>query len=352
MKKFRILSIDGGGLRGVVPITILKKLETLTGKPVWKNFDLIAGTSTGGLLACALTMPKERQSQLQSEKYSLDDLMAMYLNRGCEIFTPPKGLKRLLGSVVGAFSPVFSDEGIHKVFADVCGDARLNEALTPILVSTYDLNNNKPLFFKSRSARQNPEQNIRIYDIARATSAGPTYLPAYELIYPNGTDHPKRLCIDGGVFINNPSMAALAELSKHHMAYHFNESEEDIDYDNVFVMSVGTGTYSGKISAEEAKNKGKLFWATRIADVMMRGVNQTTDYAMKEMMAQGNYIRLSIDIKDEKHSEMSRAEKETADYLITETHQQVLNNEALMNDWHLWLLKSGLINNHSSPVMM
>lgn len=352
MKKFRILSIDGGGLRGVVPITILKKLEALTGEPVWKNFDLIAGTSTGGLLACALTMPKDRQPQLQSEKYSLDDLMAIYLNRGSEIFPPPNGLKRILGSADGAFSPVFSDEGIHKVFTDVCGEARLNEALTPILVSTYDLNNNVPLFFKSRSAKQNPDQNIRIYDIARATSAGPTYLPAYELTYPNGNDHPKRLCIDGGVFINNPSMAALAELSKHHKAYHFNENDEDIDYDNVYVMSIGTGTYSGKITAEDAKNKGKLFWATRIADVMMRGVNQTTDYAMKEMMTSSNYIRLSIDIKEEKHSEMSRAEKETSDYLIAETQAQVLSNESLMNDWRMWLLKSGLINDHSDPVMM
>lgn len=345
MKKFRILSIDGGGLRGVVPLTILKKVEELTGKPIWQSFDLIAGTSTGGLIASALTIPKDKTDKSKGAKYTLDDLMKIYLQRGQEIFPPPDDfLERMFKPADGTLHPMFSDKGIEKVFTDVCGDARMNDALTDIMISTYDLANNAPLFFKTRSSRRNTNQNILIYEIARATSVGPTYLPAFELYYPNDNDYPQRLCIDGGVFINNPSMGALAEFSKNHADYGYGKAEEDINYEDVFVLSVGTGSYAGQITAEEAKNKGKLFWATRISDIMMRGVNKTTDYEMMQMMETGNYLRLSIDIHVEEFSEMSRADSKASDYLIKETYKQVIDKSDKMEELKKLLHKAELLN--------
>src|ERR1044072_1561700 len=203
MSVFRILSIDGGGLRGVVPLTILKKVEELTGQPIWKSFDLIAGTSTGGLIASALTIP--RSPEEKEAKYSLDDILNVYLNRGQEIFPPRKTkIGKLFETADDLVNPKFSDKGIARVFTDVCGNARLNDSLTEIMVCTSDLTNNVPLFFKTRSSRRNPAQNILVYEACRATSAGPTYLPAFELTYPNGNEKPNRLCIDGGVYVNNP----------------------------------------------------------------------------------------------------------------------------------------------------
>lgn len=345
MATFKILSIDGGGLRGVVSLTILKKIEELTGKPIWQSFDLIAGTSTGGLIASALTIPKEKGNKNAGSKYTLDDLMKIYLQRGQEIFPPPHNkLEEWLKPADGTLHPMFEEDGIKKVFEDVCGNSRMNDALTHIMVCSYDLANNAPLFFKTRSSQKNENQNILIYEIARATSAGPTYLPAFELYYPNDKEFPQRLCIDGGVFINNPSMGALSEFSKNHEEYGFGKANEDITYEDVFVLSIGTGTYSGQITAEEAKNKGKLFWATRISDIMMRGVNKTTDYEMQEMMVPGNYLRLSIDIKEEEFSEMSRADNKAADYLIKQTMEQVIENDKKMNDLSLLLKKAGLLN--------
>jgi uncharacterized protein len=344
MAVFKILSIDGGGLRGVVPLTLLKKVEEFTGKPVWKSFDLIAGTSTGGLLASALTIPKDRNDKNAGAVHSLDSLMKVYLERGKEIFPPPGFFGKMFGPADGALSPMFKEDGIKKVFLDVCKDARLTEALTEIMVCAYDLNNNVPIFFKSRSAKKNPAQNISIYEIARATSAGPTYLPAFELNYPNGQEKPERLCIDGGVFINNPSMGALSEFSKNHCEYGFGKEHEDIDYDQVFVLSIGTGTFSGQIRADEAKHKGKLFWATRISDVMMRGVNRTTDYEMNEMMVPGNYLRLTINIEKEEFAEMSRADKAASDYLISETKRQILSKDEKIEELKRFLEKAGLMD--------
>jgi len=343
MAKFRILSIDGGGLRGVVPLTILKKVEELTGKPIWQSFDLIAGTSTGGLIASALTIPKG--GVFQKNKYGLDDVLSIYLNRGQEIFPPRRNVfGKIIGGANATINPKFSDKGIAKVFHDVCGEARMADCLTNIMLCTYDLTNNVPLFFKSRISRVSPEQNALIYDACRATSAGPTYLPAYEFFYPNGKENPDRLCIDGGVYVNNPSLSALSEFSRHNEGYGYTGVDGDIDYDDVFVLSIGTGTYSGRITASEAKNKGELFWATRISDVMMRGVNRTTDYEMTEMMKTGNYLRLTIDIKVEEFSEMTRADDKAANYLIDETHQQVLNVYETMNDLRRFLGKGGFLD--------
>lgn len=314
MNKFRILSIDGGGLRGVVPLTILKHIEELTGKPVWQSFDLIAGTSTGGLIACALTIPKDPANKNEGSRYSLDDVM----------------------------NPRFSDRGIAKVFRDVCGESRMNDALTHIMVSAYDLNNNCPLFFKTRSSLKEHHQNILIYDVCRATSAGPTYLPAYELHYPKGNENPQRLCIDGGVFINNPSLGALAEFLKNQQGYGFSGNE--IDQKDIHVLSIGTGSYSGQITARQAKHKGEVFWASHISDIMMRGVNKTTHYEMQELMPEGNYLRMTIDIHDKKYSEMSRADEETYRYLIDQTNKQVLNNGEKMRELNSFLAKAGLLN--------
>jgi len=347
MSTFKILSIDGGGLRGVVPLTILKHVEELTGKPIWQSFDLIAGTSTGGLLASALTIPKS--PGIREAKYTLNDILNVYLNRGQEIFPPRKTkLGEWLEAVDDTLHPKFKADGIAKVFGDVCGDARIKDSLTDIMICTYDLTNNLPLFFKSRLGKCSQEQNVSIYDACRATSAGPTYLPAYEFNYPNGKEKSNRLCIDGGVYVNNPAMAALSEFSKHHAEYGYGTADKDIDYNDVFVLSVGTGTYAGQITPAQAKSKGEIFWATRITDVMMRGVNRTTDYEMNEMMETGNYLRLTIDIKEEAFSEMSRADKAVSDYLIDQTRIQVLNDATQMGAMKDILVKMGALQSLSA----
>ncbi|MGZ4033482.1 MAG: patatin-like phospholipase family protein [Bacteroidia bacterium] len=330
MRKFRILSIDGGGLRGVVPLTILKKVEEITGKRITESFDLIAGTSTGGLITCAVSL--QDPAKPGQPLYSLDDIMNVYINRGHEIFPAQTGIIGSLDKAKDMISPKYGTDGIAKVFTDIVKNHRLTDVLNNILVSSYDLTNNQPLFFKSRSARSNPAQDALLYDICRATSAGPTYLPSYEFNYPgelteSPAPNPKRNCIDGGVFVNNPSLAALSEFSKYFKDYIPAEGQADIDYNNVFVLSLGTGSYTSQISDADSQHKGELFWAQNISDIMMRGVNRSTDYAMKEMMIEGNYLRLNISIDTEIHSEMDNCSAETTRYLIQVTQQLVSNPE-------------------------
>jgi patatin-like phospholipase/acyl hydrolase len=346
MKTFRILSIDGGGLRGVVPLTILSGVQRRLSlkKDIWECFDLIVGTSTGGLITSAITL-QDKNAKSKKARYTLDDILNIYINRGKEIFPPHNWLENIVHDVKDISRPTFSEDGIAKVFRDVLGDNRISDCLTNIMVCTYDLNNNIPLFFKSLDNASNNELDAQLYDICRATSAGPTYLPTYRFNYPKNpkTELPHRNCIDGGVYVNNPSMAALAEFIKNYNFYDKSiAKKDDINYQNIFVLSIGTGTYSCSIKDSESANKGELYWAKNISDIMMRGVNKTTDYEMNEIMEDGNYLRLSINIDNENHAEMSNSSQETTDYLIEATQKQVLGNTDLMNKLSAFLKKSGL----------
>ena len=337
MRKFRILSIDGGGLRGVVPLTILKKVEELTKRRITETFDLIAGTSTGGLITCALSL--QNPLNIGHPLYNIDDIMDVYLKRGSEIFPDRGFLANSIHKFKDLTSPKYDTIGIEKVFKSILKDYRLTDVLNNIVVSSYDLTNNAPLFFKSRIGKANNEQNALLYDICRATSAGPTYLPSYQFYYPSENENPNRNCIDGGVFVNNPSLAALSEFSKYFKDYLPDTTEDDIDYNNVFVLSLGTGSYTDQICEADSENKGELFWAMHISDIMMRGVNRANDYAMKEMMIEGNYLRLSIAIDSESHSEMDNSSEETTKYLIEATKDQIVNNKTNIDNLTALLYK-------------
>ncbi len=346
MKTLRILSIDGGGLRGVVPVTILSEIQNRLNpkKEIWECFDLIAGTSTGGLITCAITM-RDKNASIKKAKYSLNDILNIYINRGKEIFPLHKGLSHVVHEVEDVFRPTFSEDGIAKVFRDILGDSKISDCLTNIIVSTYDLNNNIALFFKSLDNAKNDLLDAELYDICRATSAGPTYLPTYRFNYPKNpdTELPHRNCIDGGVYVNNPSMAALAEIIKNCNFYDNSITDSnDVDYTKIFVLSIGTGTYSCSIKDDESANKGELYWAKNISDIMMRGVNKTTDYEMSQVMEDGNYLRLTINIDNPVHADMSNSSQDTIDYLIAATQKQVLNDPDKMNQLNAFLKKSGL----------
>lgn len=325
MKKFRILSIDGGGLRGVVPLTILKKIEEISGKKIHELFDFIAGTSTGGLIASAISIKNPDNPLVPL--YTLDDVIKVYMERGREIFPPSHNF---LESAISIFKHRFEPKGIDKVLNDITGEYTMNDCLNNIMICSYDLENNTPLFLKSRTARLHPEKNIRLYHACRATSAGPTYLPSYKFEYPDEKST-TRNCIDGGVFVNNPSFAALTEFSKH-ISY-YQPGSTVFNLNQAFVLSLGTGSFTGKISDLEAMESGLAFWAQHITEIMMHGVNTSTDYGMNELMPDGNYLRMTVDIDSAEHADMANCSKETFDYLIETTNEMLGQKESILKDF-------------------
>lgn len=321
MSTFNILAIDGGGLRGIVPLAILQTIESITGQKIQETFDLFAGTSTGGLIACCLTLRDEKDPS--QPKYSVEQVADIYTSYGSTIFPVRSGLNRLLHRLISLVAPAYGPEGLDKALRCFVGEQTILDALRPVLVPTYDLSSNQPVFFKSSEASDNPAANAKVYDVCRATSAAPTYLPAYSFIHKN-----KQLTgIDGGVYVNNPSMAALAEVSRYGDAgfYHKKDGSK-VSYEDIRILSLGTGSYEGTITREQAISWGQLQWITRITDIMMKGVNKSTHYEACEMLDMGNYLRLSIDIQDERYSDMADASADTRHYLLQQVKEQVTHH--------------------------
>ncbi len=319
-KNFKILSLDGGGLRGIVPVLILEEIEKRSGKRIIDLFDLISGTSTGGLIACGVTVSDDGINPV----YTLQEIEDIYTQRGKDIFPRKTVAGKIINSVTSLKQPRFSEAGLDKVLTEFFGTRRMTSCLKPILVTSFDLYNNEALFFKSRHAISRPGRNALLKDVCRATSAAPTYLPAYKFNFDNKT----RVCVDGGVYINNPSVASLVEVTKYHKAKPY--EMESVTLNNIQMLSLGTGTYSADIARKKVESWGLLDWATSITDVMMQAVNQTASYMADELTKTDNFLRIDLNIKNKKHSDMADSSSKTREYLISEVKSQIFGNATMM----------------------
>ncbi len=161
----KVLSIDGGGIRGVIPAVILQHIEAEAGKPISELFDMIVGTSTGGILACGLAMPGDDGKP----KFSTSDMLALYVDRGKDIFH--RSFWRGVTSLAGTTDESYSHEPLENLLKQYLGDATLDQCLTPIVVTSYDIERREPYFFKTTQAREvkNKDRNHYLRDAARAT---------------------------------------------------------------------------------------------------------------------------------------------------------------------------------------
>jgi patatin-like phospholipase/acyl hydrolase len=265
-KKLYILSIDGGGLKGLIAIRILKIIEEITGNKITETFDLIGGTSTGGLIAAALTV----KDQNDQPKLNLEQIESMYLDAGQAVF------KNDSFQLSGQETDHLNDL-LHQTFED----KRIAETLLPIFVPTFDLNEKRIIVFKTRSALQEPGKNIKLFDVCRATSALPPVFPTYKLEY-----HGRQLeCVDSAHHLRNPAIAVLAEAWKHKSYYLHPELKEE----DIVLLSVSTGNFS-----RTGKN-----WSTNIQQILPEQ-NIATRYIqeqnMKIDMKKINYMRVDLSL--------------------------------------------------------
>lgn len=263
----RVLSLDGGGIRGIIPAMVLAEIERRTGRSTADLFDLVAGTSTGGILALGLTKP----GQDDRPQYSAEDLIGLYETKGGEIFSRP--VWHRIHSVGSLAEEKYPSGGIEKVAREYFGDVRVAQALTEVLVTAYEVEGRVPWFFKRRHAKDPNKKghNLLMRDVARATSAAPTYFEPLQLaVGPEGN----RAFIDGGVHSNNPAMCAYVEARKIH--------PEENDF---LVVSLGTGELTRSLSYKEVKGWGLALWAQPILSVVFDGVADTVDYQLRELLA-------------------------------------------------------------------
>lgn len=289
--KFNILSIDGGGTRGVIPATILDCLSQDLGKHPMDIFDLVAGTSTGGIIGIGLAARKAPSV-----------LVNLYLTESKKIFydTGWDDLRDGFGKNIGAdYSNTELKKILEREFASLTlGEVHaLNNEQKILMVASFDLSpqdngkdvNFRPVVYNSGFLRHRGE---RLVDIALRTSAGPTYFPIYQQKY-----------IDGGVAMNHPAMAAVA------FAINKQEEPNNRDYrypdglkkglsknpDELRVLSLGCGTSNRNFISPQKVKKGdwgNLQWIKYLPDLLTESNVQAADYYVRQVLRTEDYWRI------------------------------------------------------------
>src|SRR5437763_1754690 len=201
-----VLSIDGGGIRGIIPAMVLAELEQRAGRPIAEMFDLIAGTSTGGIIAVALTRPGEDGRP----RWTAQQLVDVYVEHGARIFDPD--LLHAIRTLYGVINERYDASGLEEVLDHYCGDTTLAQSVTEILIPAYDVVNRSLFFFDSAKAQRDKSCDYPASFVARATSAAPTYFEPP--VGRDGATSGELVFVDGGLFANNPAMCAFAEAER------------------------------------------------------------------------------------------------------------------------------------------
>ena len=245
---YKILSVDGGGMRGVIPATLLAALERKTKKPVSEIFDMFIGTSTGAIVAAGLCVPNGAGT---GPKYKASTLLKFYEKHGREIFD--RSLVHeipILGQLAGALDEVYNHAPLERVLKKYFEDAPLSSCLKPLIVTSYDITNREAYFFKSHYVEDNPNRDHLLRDVVRATTAAPTFFEP-TVVPSKGSPPIRRALIDGGVVAGNPAVCGYIEAISN-----LGASPEEI-----VLVSLGTGIATHQISYDKAKGWGKLGWA-------------------------------------------------------------------------------------------
>ncbi len=282
----KILSLDGGGIRGIIPALILAEIEERTKRPISSLFDLISGTSTGGILALGLSKPENGRPC-----YSARDLARLYEDKGRTIFY--HSLCHELRSLYGLIEERYSADGIDAVLDEYFGSTKLSESLTDLFITSYEIERRDPFFFRTTRARNDPAYDYLMKDVARATSAAPTYFPPVKIRSVRQATGNDRLdyyaLIDGGMFATNPSMCAFVEAITRGVI-------DKQGKENLIMVSVGTGQLTRTLPYMNVKDWGILQWARPALDIVFDGVSDTIDYQLRQLLPADRYYRFQVSL--------------------------------------------------------
>ena len=308
MNKTRILSIDGGGIKGIVPAVVLLHLEKLL-KQLSKNqnsrihdyFDLFSGASTGAIIIAGLLSPDKNNRP----KYSPEEILDLYLENGHIIFN--SSFFQEIKSVSGIVNVKYDPEGLESVFEKYFGKSELKGLLKPSLIPVYDLSRGKNYFFRQQKALISPRHNFYVKDLLRGATSALSYFPPAQISTVNDREH--RCFIDGGVFANNPALSAYAEFRYHNSNLHAKDT---------MMLSLGTGRKTTNLDCEVTANWGAAEWLYQGSYLTSNAVASASDYQLNAVYDnKPNYLRLDASFDDEQSSSMDNTDKEYLDYLIS-----------------------------------
>lgn len=316
-KNINVLTIDGGGIRGLMSAQIISYIEeklqekTSSDVKIGEYFDLIVGTSTGGILSCIYCFPDKNGRPL----YSSQDAVDLYLKNGGFIFSNNFWYK--VKTFFGLSKSKYDGKNLNKMIKSYIGGGKISESTTNMMITSVDPISNELFLFKSHKAKTDMNRNFTFEDAAISTSAAPIYLPPHKI--------GDKVLVDGGMSINNPSMSGYVEAIKM-----FPESKR------VNILSIGTGTKINKFDYEDIKNWGIYGWLINIGrdkgsplvDLILNASSNGTEYLTEKLYDKkldGYHLRIdpiinenvefSMDKADDKNlKEMSKSSRDTIEH--------------------------------------
>ncbi|KAG8365849.1 hypothetical protein BUALT_Bualt17G0014700 [Buddleja alternifolia] len=293
-KMVTVLSIDGGGIRGIIPGRILANLESKLQKldgpdaRIANYFDVLAGTSTGGLITAMLAAPGKDNRPL----FTAENITSFYLQHCPQIFPNSR-------NVIGG--PKYDGKYLKTLVKELLHNLTMSHTLTNVVIPAFDIKSLQPVIFTTEAGKANVSKNALLADVCLGTSAAPTYLPPhyFETKDEEGKTRTFDL-VDGGVAANNPTLMAMTHISKELL------NVEPKDRKQMLVLSLGTGLgqHEEKYNAKDATRWGMLGWvynkgATPLFEIFGDASSDMVDIHVSTIFQsqhnEKNYLRIQED---------------------------------------------------------
>jgi uncharacterized protein len=306
----RVLSLDGGGVRGIISAMVVVELVKRAGRPIEQLFDHLAGTSTGSILACGWAAPDPLNPT--KARWSAQDGFDAYVKST----TVAMGIAGMRGHLHAAnlFSPKFYSDGLNGSLHAAIGDGFLSETVVDVTVPAYEISKRAAFLFSTRDAKADLGHDFKLWEVARASSAAPTFFEPH--LISNLLDE-QFVMVDGGFVANNPAMAVFADIERH------GESRDMV------IVSIGTGAASRHFEWPEIRDWGVAQWARPMLRLLLDSSSQAIDFELRHVLGKNRYHRFQIPIPPESEP-LDDVTPENLDRLI-ELGSQLIT----INDRHL-----------------
>lgn len=260
-KPFRILSLSGGGIRGIFQAVFLSKISKELSAPLWSNFDLICGTSTGAIVGMAVAMDID-----------IERVVSLYKTRGEKIFSR----NLLAGFQKGA---IYDQKVLRDELVDVLGNKQLKDVKTKILISSTSISKYEHRVFTDFPTLTKADRNLSAVDVVLSSAAAPTY---FSPVTPTGQE---RAYVDGGLWANTPSSLGILFANKY----------LDVPIRRIKLISIGTGDFPTGATIDYFSNLRQISIKTvrTIFELMFASQSSFADLYSKEILGEENYLRVS-----------------------------------------------------------
>jgi len=263
--RFQILTLDGGGIKGIFSAAVLAFLEEDLGIKIINHFDLIVGTSTGGIIALALGIGMSPR-----------EIVHFYVQKGPDIFYSNKFSK-----IKQYFRSKYDNVHLEKALKECFGEKRLKDSLKRLVIPSYNIGDDDIYLFKTpHHERLKRDYKVPIWKVAMATSAAPTYFPSFRKI-----NHIR--LIDGGIWANNPTMIGIIEAV----------SLLNVPFNSIHVLNLGTTTPI-KERSKKLDNGGFWQWKKNAIDVIMRAQSIGIHTQAIHLLGNNNVVRIDSMVPD------------------------------------------------------